>query len=120
MESAFARNCPLARDFALKQAPVQSTKHELEETLRDRDPLTSAGNHSAMLTALRERQALAPRSTCLVSGLFRFGGGKFLYCAADAELEQGRATLLRYATHSLRSSKALSWRERPFLARQQG
>ncbi|MBM3553794.1 MAG: diguanylate cyclase [Alphaproteobacteria bacterium] len=115
---------------ALKQIRAQlvTIKHELEETLRDCDPLTGAGNYSAMLMALRERQALAPRSTCLVmmdldhfkevnetyghmlgdeflvqyaefvmshlrpyDQLFRFGGEKFLYCAADADLEQGRA-----------------------------
>jgi diguanylate cyclase (GGDEF)-like protein len=115
---------------ALKQVRAQlvTIKHELEETLRNRDPLTGARNHIAMLTTLRERQALAPRSTCLAmmdldhfkevndtyghtlgdeflvqyaefmmshlrpyDEFFRFGGEKFLYCAADADLDQGRA-----------------------------
>lgn len=115
---------------ALKQVRAQlvTIKHELEETLRNRDPLTGAGNHIAMLTTLRERRALAPRSTCLAmmdldhfkevndtyghtlgdeflvqyaefvmshsrpyDEFFRFGGEKFLYCAADADLDQGHA-----------------------------
>ncbi|NUJ80243.1 diguanylate cyclase [Methylocystis sp. FS] len=115
---------------ALKQVRAQlvTIKHELEDELRNRDPLTGAGNHIAMLTALSERQALAPRPTCLAmmdldhfrevndtyghtlgdeflvqyaefvmshlrphDEFFRFGGEKFLYCAADADLEQGRA-----------------------------
>ncbi|MGD9545077.1 MAG: diguanylate cyclase [Methylocystis sp.] len=115
---------------ALKQVRAQlvSIKHELEELLRDRDPLTGAGNHAAMVATLRERQALAPKATCLAmmdidhfkevndtyghtlgdeflvqyaefvmshlrphDEFFRFGGEKFLYCAADADLRQGRA-----------------------------
>lgn len=53
---------------ALKQVRAQlvTIKHELEDALRNCDPLTGAGNHIAMFTKLRERQALAPRSTCLV------------------------------------------------------
>jgi len=48
------------------RAQLVTIKHELEDALRNRDPLTGAGNHIAMLTTLRERQALAQRSTCLV------------------------------------------------------
>lgn len=47
------------------RAQLVTIKHELEDALRNRDPLTGAGNHIAMLTALRERQALAQRPTCL-------------------------------------------------------
>lgn len=48
------------------RAQLVTIKHELEDALRNRDPLTGAGNHIAMLTTLRERQALAQRPTCLV------------------------------------------------------
>lgn len=48
------------------RAQLVTIKHELEGALRNRDPLTGAGNHIAMLTTLRERQALAQRPTCLV------------------------------------------------------
>jgi diguanylate cyclase len=53
---------------ALKQvrAQVMTIKHELEDTLRNLDPLTGARNHLDMLTRLREQQALAPQCTCLI------------------------------------------------------
>ena len=115
---------------ALKQvrAQVLTIKHELEDTLRNLDPLTGARNHHDMLAKVRERQALAQQCTCLMmmdldhfkrvndtyghtlgdeflvqfaeyvmshlrpyDEFFRFGGEKFLYCAPDTDLEQGRA-----------------------------
>ncbi len=114
----------------LKQmrAHLVTIKHELQDALRDADPLTGAGNHHRMLDWLRERQAFAQQYTCLVmmdldhfkevndsyghtlgdeflvqfaeyvmsqlrpyDEFFRFGGEKFLYCAPNADLEQGRA-----------------------------
>ena len=114
----------------LKQmrAHLVTIKHELQDALREADPLTGAGNHHRMLTWLRERQASTQQSTCLVmldldhfkevnesyghtlgdeflvqfaeyvmsqlrpyDEFFRFGGGKFLYCAPNTDLEQGRA-----------------------------
>jgi diguanylate cyclase len=113
----------------LKQmrAYLVSIKHELEEALRDADPLTGAGNHHHMLAWLRERQALPSQPTCLLmidldnfkqvndsygpavgdeflvqfaeyvlshlrsnDDFFRLGGEEFMYCAADADVEQGR------------------------------
>ena len=114
----------------LKQmrAHLVTIKHELQDALRDADPLTGAGNYHHMLTWLRERQAFVEQCTCLVmmdldhfkevndsyghtlgdeflvqfaeyvmsqlrpyDEFFRFGGEKFLYCAPNADLEQGRA-----------------------------
>ncbi len=114
----------------LKQmrAYLVSIKHELEEALRDADPLTGAGNPHHMLAWLRERQALPSQPTCLLmmdldnfkqvndsyghalgdeflvqfaeyvlshlrssDDFFRLGGEEFLYCGADADLEQGKA-----------------------------
>lgn len=52
----------------LKQmrAHLVSIKHELQDALREADPLTGAGNHHRMLIWLRERQAFAQQCTCLV------------------------------------------------------
>ncbi len=111
----------------LKQmrAYLVSIKHELEEALRDADPLTGAGNHHHMLAWLCERQALSSQPTCLVmmdldhfkqvndtyghalgdeflvqfaehvlsrlqpnDDFFRLGGEQFLYCAANADVQQ--------------------------------
>lgn len=55
---------------ALKQMrlEVSTTKHELEESISNLDPLTGAAGRTAMLTKLREQHALAARkvhSTCV-------------------------------------------------------
>jgi diguanylate cyclase (GGDEF)-like protein len=52
----------------LKQTRAQlvSIKHQLENSLRESDPLTGAGNYHHMLAWLHERRGLEPQHTCLV------------------------------------------------------